>query len=45
MALCRTIADVEAAADADSAADEPLSQEAADRIAAILLASRTPQAA
>ena len=43
--LCRSIADVEAAADADSASDEPLSQEAADRIAAILLATRPQQAA
>ena len=45
MAVCRTIADVEAAADADSASDEPLSQEAADRVAALLLAARAQQAA
>lgn len=36
MTLCRTIAEVEAAADADSAGEPPLSQEAADRVAAIL---------
>lgn len=36
--LCRSIADVEAAADAESA-DPPLSQETADRVAAIRLAA------
>lgn len=46
MTACRSIADVEAAADADSAGDPPLSQETADRIAAILLtASPRTQAA
>ena len=33
MTLCRTIADVEAQADADSIGEPPLSQEAADRVA------------
>ncbi len=36
MTLCRTIAKVEAVADADSIGEAPLSQEAADRVAAIL---------
>jgi hypothetical protein len=45
MTTCRTIAEVEAAADADSVGDPPLSQAAADRVAAILLAARPPQAA
>lgn len=37
---CRTIAEVEAQADRDSLGDPPLSQEAADRIAAILAAEQ-----
>ena len=41
--LCRTLADVEAAADADSATEAPLSQEAADRVAAILLAAHAQE--
>lgn len=36
MTLCRTLADIEAAAERDAAADPPLTQEQADRIAAIL---------
>jgi hypothetical protein len=43
---CRSIADVEAQADADSIGEAPLSQETADRVAAILPATaRTQQAA
>jgi hypothetical protein len=38
--VCRTIADVEAQADADSLNDPPLSQETADKVAAILAAGR-----
>lgn len=34
--LCRTLADVYAAADADSAGDPPLSQAQADYVAALL---------
>ena len=34
--ICRTLAEVLAAADADSANTPPLSQETADRVAAIL---------
>ena len=45
MTACRTVAEVEAAADADSAAEAPLSQETADRVAAILTAARPAQAA
>ena len=41
MTLCRTIADVLAAADRDSKGDPPLSQAAADLVGAIL-ASRQP---
>jgi hypothetical protein len=37
---CRTIAEVEAAADAESAGIPPLSQETADKVAAILVAGR-----
>jgi hypothetical protein len=43
--LCRTIAEVEAAADADSIGEPPLTQAQADRIAAILRPARTAQAA
>jgi len=39
--LCRTLAEVEAAADADSAGDPPLTQATADRVAAILAAAST----
>ena len=39
MTACRSIADVEAQADADSIGEAPLSQETADRVAAILLAA------
>ena len=42
---CRTIAEVEAAADTDSAGDPPLTQETADRVAAILLAEHPAHAA
>jgi hypothetical protein len=37
---CRTIAEVEAQADADSLSDPPLTQETADKVAAILVAER-----
>jgi hypothetical protein len=40
MMLCRSIAEVEAAADADSLADPPLTQDQADLIAAILAPHR-----
>lgn len=40
MTVCRTIAEVESSADADSAGEPPLSQETADRIAAILMTCR-----
>lgn len=43
--LCRTLADIEAAARAEAAGETPLTQEAADRIAAILLAAQSAQAA
>jgi hypothetical protein len=36
MTLCRTLAEIIAAADADGAADPPLSQETADEVALIL---------
>lgn len=36
MSLCRSIAEVEAAADADSLGEPPLTQAQADRVAAIL---------
>ena len=39
MTACRSIADVEAQADADSIGEAPMSQETADRVAAILLAA------
>ena len=39
MTCCRSIAEAEAAADAEADAETPLSQEAANRIAAILLAA------
>jgi hypothetical protein len=39
MVTCRTIEEVIAAADADSEGEPPLSQAAADQVAAILLAS------
>lgn len=39
MTACRSVADVEAQADRDSAGEAPLSQEAADRVAAILMAA------
>ena len=39
MTACRSIADVEAQADADSIGEAPLSQETADRVAAILMAA------
>ena len=39
MTLCRSIADVEAQADRDSEGEPPMSQETADKVAAILLAS------
>ena len=38
--LCRSAAEVEAAADADSAGEPPLSQEQADQAAAILAPHR-----
>ena len=38
--LCRTLAEVEAAALADAASDPPLSQETADLVAAILAPHR-----
>ena len=40
--LCRSLTEVLAAADADSADDEPLTQPQADRTAAILAAARIP---
>ncbi len=42
MTACRTLPDVLAAADADSAADEPLTQDQADRTGAILAAAAVP---
>ena len=36
MTLCRSLAEVIAAAQADAAADPPLTQEGADQVAAIL---------
>ena len=45
MTACRTIAEVEAQADADSAADPPLSKDTADKVAAILLTARPAQQA
>lgn len=41
MSLCRSIAEVEAAADADSLGEPPLTQAQADRVAAILHPVRT----
>jgi hypothetical protein len=41
MTICRTLADVQAAADADSRDDPPLSQEQTDLIAALLAPYRT----
>lgn len=43
--MCRTIAEVEAAADAESAGETPLSQETADRVAAILMTAQPAHAA
>lgn len=43
--LCRTLDEVLAAADADSAGEAPLTQKQADQVAAILLPARTAQAA
>lgn len=43
--LCRTIAEVEAAADTDSLADPPLTQDQADYIAAILTSRRSQERA
>jgi hypothetical protein len=40
MSLCRTLAEVEAAADADSIGEPPLTQEQANRVAAILAPHR-----
>ena len=45
MTACRTVAEVEAAADADAAGEEPLTQETASQVAAILLAAQPAQAA
>ena len=45
MTACRSIADVEAQADADSIGEAPMSQETADRVAAILLTARPAQQA
>ena len=38
--LCRSAAEIEAAADADSAGETPLTQEQADQVAAILAPAR-----
>lgn len=45
MTACRTLADVLAAADADSEGEPPLSQAAADQAAAILQTVRSPERA
>lgn len=45
MTACRTIAEVLAAADADSEGEPPLSQGTADQVAAILQSARPSQAA
>jgi hypothetical protein len=45
MSLCRTLAEVLAAADADSEGEPPLSQAAADQVAVILQSVRPAQAA
>lgn len=39
--ICRTLAEVLAAADADSRSDPPLSQDLADYVAAVLAPHRT----
>ena len=41
MTTCRSLADVLAAADADSAGDPPLSQDTADLVTALLAPHRT----
>ena len=41
MTACRTIAEVEAQADRDSEGELPMSQETADKVAAILLAAKS----
>lgn len=45
MTACRTLAEVLAAADADSEGEPPLSQAAANQVAAILQSTRPSQAA
>jgi hypothetical protein len=44
MVTCRTIEEVIAAADADSVGEPPMSQAAADQVAAILASVRPSQA-
>lgn len=45
MSTCHSLAEVLAAADADSLADPPLSQETADQVAALLYPARKAAAA